>query len=98
MGAYPRFVLLRIMLSSFTSRFAATSSFSSLVSRVYSARSLFTPGRISMSATSFLHPLSEQERDMGMCRQGPHTLGVGDNQANLARGERDGYILEGNES
>lgn len=61
MGAYPRFVLLRIMLSSFTSRFAAISSFSSLVSRVYSARSLFTPVRISMLATRFLYPLSEQK-------------------------------------
>jgi hypothetical protein len=43
------------MLSSFTSRFAATSSFSSFVSRVYSARSFFTPVRLSTLATSFLH-------------------------------------------
>jgi len=40
---YPRVVLLRIMLSSLTNRFAATSSFSSFVSRVYSASSFFIP-------------------------------------------------------
>lgn len=88
---YPRVVLLRIMLSSFTSRFAATSSFSSFVSRVYSASSFFAPVRLSVLAAGCLNP---QEIEPGIIWEGARTLGIGDNQTHFARGEQNGDILE----